>query len=79
MTKRKPKEEIVEEELDSNEEYVSRDDLELMFTALEDEETGEATVWVRFSGFDDMEEAEEYADNLQEILPLLLFQSTRLQ
>lgn len=79
MAKRRPKEEIIEEELAPNEEFVSRDDLELMFTALEDEETGEATVWIRFAGFDDMEEAEEYAENLQEILPLLLFQSTRMQ
>ena len=67
------------EELAANEEYVSRDDLELTFTALEDDETGEATVWVRFAGFDDMEEAEQYSNDLEEILPLLLFQSTRLQ
>lgn len=80
MAKRKPKEEVVEEpELGPNEEYISRDDLDLMITAIEEDETGEPTVWIRFGGFEDMEEAEEYAENLQEVLPLLLFQSTRMQ
>jgi hypothetical protein len=34
---------------------------------------------VQFSGFNDDEDAEEYAHFLAETLPLLLFESTRLQ
>jgi hypothetical protein len=45
----------------------------------EDENESEPTVWVRFANFEDMEEAEEYATMLQEVLPLLLFETTRLQ
>ena len=36
-------------------------------------------VYVKFTGFDDEEDAEEYANFLAETLPLLLFESTRLQ
>jgi hypothetical protein len=72
-----PEEEL--EELAENEEFISRDDLDIITTAVEEEETGEATVWVRFSNFEDMEEAEEYAEFLQTTLPLLLFETTRLQ
>jgi hypothetical protein len=35
-------------------------------------------VYVKFSGFEDQEDAEEYAQFLAETLPLLLFESTRL-
>jgi hypothetical protein len=72
-----PEEEL--EELAENEEFISRDDLDIITTAVEEEETGEATVWVRFANFEDMEEAEEYAEFLQTTLPLLLFETTRLQ
>jgi len=34
-------------------------------------------VYVKFSGFDDDEDAEEYAQFLAETLPLLLFETTR--
>ena len=72
---KKPK--MIEEpdELEPGEEYISRDDLEIMFAAIE-EEDGIPAVWVRFTNFEDMEEAQDYADFLEETLPLLLFHST---
>lgn len=82
MTKRRPKPEvpeIVEEELAPNEEFISKENVDIMVTAIEEEENNnEPTVWVRFANFEDMEEAEEYARVLEEVLPLLLFESTRL-
>lgn len=33
------------------------------------------SVFVQFTGFEDVEQAEDYADFLQEHLPLMLFQS----
>jgi hypothetical protein len=33
------------------------------------------SVYVKFTGFDDIEEADEYAEYLTEILPLMLFES----
>jgi hypothetical protein len=33
------------------------------------------SVCVKFTGFDDIEEADEYAEYLTEILPLMLFES----
>ena len=63
------------EELEPGEEYISRDDLEIMFAAME-EDDGTPAVWVRFTNFEDMEEAQDYADFLQDTLPLLLFHST---
>lgn len=80
MTKRRPKPEVVEEELAANEEFISKDTIDILVTAVEEDELdNEPTVWVRFSNFEDMEEAEEYAEMLQQILPLLLFETTRLQ
>lgn len=73
MPKRKP-EPIVEEELRDNEEFISRDDIDIEVRLTEDN-----TVMVQFSGFDDDEDAEDYAQFLAETLPLLLFESTRLQ
>jgi len=72
-----PPEEL--EELAENEEFISRDDIELLITAVEEDKTGEPTVWVRFANFADMEDAEAYADFLENNLPLLLFETTRLQ
>jgi len=72
MTKKRP--EVVEEELKENEEFISRDDIEIS-VAVSDEEP---IVFVAFSGFADDEDAEEYAQFLTETLPLLLFESTRL-
>jgi hypothetical protein len=33
------------------------------------------SVYVKFTGFDDIEDADEYAGYLTEVLPLLLFES----
>lgn len=78
--KRRPAPPPVElEELAENEEFISRDNIDIITTAIEEDETGEATVWVRFANFEDMEEAEEYAEFLQTTLPLLLFETTRIQ
>jgi len=66
-----------EEELKDNEEFISRDDIDIEVVISESEE--EPSVFVKFSGFDDLEDAEEYAQFLAETLPLLLFETTRLQ
>lgn len=73
MTKRIKPTEVVEE-LKENEEFISRDDIDISI-AVSDEEP---LVFVSFSGFPDVEDAEEYAEFLAETLPLLLFESTRL-
>ncbi len=39
----------------------------------------DAAVYVKLSGFDDVEEADRYADYLTENLPLLLFQTKVVQ
>lgn len=67
--------EVQEEELAENEEYISRDDIDIEVVTSSDD----PVVYVKFSGFEDMEDAEEYAEFIAETLPLLLFQSTRLQ
>lgn len=72
---KRPKEEIVEEELAENEEFISRDDIDIEVVV----GTDSPDVYVKFSGFEDDEDAEEYAQFLAETLPLLLFESTRLQ
>ena len=73
MAKR-PEPEVTEEELKDNEEFISRDDIDIEVVVTED--TNE--VYVKFSGFDDDEDAAEYADFLANSLPLLLFETTRL-
>lgn len=76
MTRKNPKKlEVKESELTKNEEYISDDDVEIEVVVPEDE----AVVYVKFSGFADQEESEEYAEFLAETLPLLLFETTRLQ
>lgn len=67
------------EELKENEAFISRDNVEITVTTIEDDITGEPTVWVRFANFEEYEDAEEYAAMLEELLPLLLFETTRLQ
>ena len=74
MAKR-PEPEIQEEELKDNEEFISRDDIDIEVVVAEDTND----VYVKFSGFDDDEDAAEYAEFLAETLPLLLFETTRLQ
>jgi hypothetical protein len=72
MPKRK-EDEIEEVELADNEEFISRDDLDIEVIVSNDE----PTIYVKFSGFDDDEDAAEYADFLASTLPLLLFETTR--
>jgi hypothetical protein len=64
-----------EKDLAENEEFISRDDLGIEVVVSNDE----PVVYVKFTGFDEMEDAEEYADFLANTLPLLLFETTRLQ
>lgn len=66
-------------ELEDNEEYISRDDLDITVFSTEDGEDGEISVFVKFNGFENSEDADEYAEFLAETLPLLLFETTRLQ
>jgi hypothetical protein len=63
------------QELPENEEFVSDDDIDIE-VSLDEEDN---SVYVRFSGFSDLEDAEEYAEMLANTLHLLLFESTRLQ
>jgi len=74
MAKR-PEPEVIEEELKDNEEFISRDDIDIEVVVADDTND----VYVKFSGFDDDEDAEEYAQFLAETLPLLLFETTRMQ
>jgi hypothetical protein len=71
---KRPKVEIEEAELSSNEEFISDDDIDIEVVVTE--ETNE--VFVKFSGFIDSEDAEAYAEFLADTLPLLLFETTRL-
>ncbi len=71
----KKKEVLEEEPLAENEEFISRDDITFEVTLDESDNT----VYVQFSGFEDEEAAEEYAEFLATTLPLLLFETTRLQ
>jgi hypothetical protein len=73
MAKR-PEPEIQEEELKDNEEFISRDDIDIEVVVANDTND----VYVKFSGFEDDEDAEEYAEFLASTLPLLLFESTRM-
>ena len=73
--RREEVEEPIEEELAYNEDHISRDDIDIEVVIGEDT----PDVYVKFSGFEDSEDAEEYAQFLAETLPLLLFESTRLQ
>jgi hypothetical protein len=75
MSKRPKEVEVEEEELKENEEFISRDDIDIE-VSLDEEDN---SVYVRFAGFEDSEDAEEYAQFLAETLPLLLFETTRLQ
>lgn len=66
---------IVEEELQDNEEFISRDDIDIEVVVAQDS----PDVYVKFSGFADEEDAEEYAQFLADTLPLLLFETTKMQ
>lgn len=71
--KKKIQPEVEIEELHENEEFISRDDVDIEVSV-----GSENDIYVRFTGFDDDEDAEEYAQFLADTLPLLLFESTRL-
>jgi hypothetical protein len=67
-------EELNDETLAENEEPLSRDDIDIEVVV----GTDSPDVYVKFTGFADEEDAEEYAQFLADTLPLLLFESTRL-
>jgi hypothetical protein len=71
---KRPEPEVQEEELKDNEEFISRDDIDIEVVVANDTND----VYVKFSGFEDDEDAEEYAEFLASTLPLLLFESTRM-
>ena len=80
MTKKKQEVDIEpidreEEELPENEEFISREDIDIEVFI---DEVDEAVI-VKFTGFEDDEDREEYAEFLAETLPLLLFETTRVQ
>ena len=58
-------------------ESISSDDIDI--EVMSTEEDNEHCVYVKFSNFADEESAEEYAQFLAETLPLLLFETTRIQ
>ena len=74
MSKKKP--EVQYEELKDNEDFISRDDIEIEVMSTTDDEPA---VYVKFTNFEDAEDAEEYAEFLAETLPLLLFETTKIQ
>lgn len=76
MPKKRPEPEIEFEELKDNEDFISREDIDIEVMSTTDDEPA---VYVKFTGFDDAEDAEEYADFLAETLPLLLFETTKIQ
>ena len=70
MPKRKEPE-IQEEELKDNEEFISRDDIDIEVVVANDSND----VYVKFSGFESPEDTDDYAIFLAEYLPLMLFES----
>jgi hypothetical protein len=64
-------------EENKQEEFISTDDIDI--EVMSTEEDSEHCVYVKFSNFADEESAEEYATFLAETLPLLLFETTRMQ
>jgi hypothetical protein len=67
----------VTEENNQEQEFISSDDIDI--EVMSTEEDNEHCVYVKFSNFADEESAEEYAQFLAETLPLLLFETTRIQ
>jgi hypothetical protein len=67
----------VTEENQQESESISSDDIDI--EVMSTEEDNEHCVYVKFSNFADEESAEEYAQFLAETLPLLLFETTRMQ
>jgi hypothetical protein len=67
----------VTEENKQEPESISSDDIDI--EVMSTEEDNEHCVYVKFSNFADEESAEDYAQFLAETLPLLLFETTRMQ
>ena len=67
---------MTDKELKDNEDYISDDDIDIEVMTTSDDEP---CVYVKFSNFVDAEDAETYAEFLAETLPLLLFETTRMQ
>ena len=65
------------EENNQEPESISSDDIDI--EVMSTEEDNEHCVYVKFSNFADEESAEDYAQFLAETLPLLLFETTRMQ
>ena len=62
---------------ENKEEFISSDEIEIEVMSIE--EDSEHCVYVKFSNFAAAEDAEEYAEFLAETLPLLLFETTKMQ
>ena len=62
---------------ENKQELISSNDIDI--EVMSTEEDSEHCVYVKFSNFADEESAEEYASFLAETLPLLLFETTRMQ
>ena len=65
------------EENKQEQEFISTNDIDI--EVMTTEEDSEHCVYVKFSNFADEESAEEYAAFLAETLPLLLFETTKIQ
>lgn len=62
---------------ENKQEVISSDDIDI--EVMSTEEDDEHCVYVKFSNFADEESADAYAQFLAETLPLLLFETTRMQ
>ena len=62
---------------ENKQELISSDDIDI--EVMSTEEDDEHCVYVKFSNFADAESADDYAQFLAETLPLLLFETTRMQ
>ena len=62
---------------ENKQELISSDDIDI--EVMSAEEDNEHYVYVKFSNFADEESADAYATFLAETLPLLLFETTRMQ
>lgn len=62
------------ESIEPEDQPILSDDIDIEVVVAEEENA----IYVKFTGFEDEEETEEYALTLAEVLPLLLFESTRM-
>lgn len=70
---------MTDPKIESNmqEEFISSDDIDI--EVMSAEENSQHCVYVKFTNFADEESADAYAEFLAETLPLLLFETTRMQ